>query len=174
MRIIILWILFIFSVAKAQMPDVKQPVLDAMKDVKVLVGEWEGRGYNLDPSGEKLWSIVREEIEFKLDGTILQIEGVGKNDEGKVVHDAMGILYYDGFQHAYKMDSHLASGLYANASFEVLKSNEHFQWSFDTPMGKIRYTIEITDSGTKWHEAGEFSQDGSNWVKIFEMNLQKD
>ena len=173
MRLFVLWILFIVSAANAQMPDFKQPVLNAMKDVNVLVGEWQGRGYRMDPSGEKQWSNVEEEIEFKLDGTILQIEGHGKNDEGKVVHDAMAILYFDAFQHVYKMDSHLASGLYTNASFEVLKSNEQFQWSFDTPMGKIRYTIDITDDGSKWNEIGEFSQDGTNWIKTFEMNLQK-
>jgi len=174
MRVVIGLIIFISTNGFAQMPDIKQPILDAMKDVSVLIGEWQGKGFRLDPAGEKHWSNVKQEIEFKLDGTIMQLEGVGKNDAGDVVHDAMGVLYYDAFKKVYKMDSHLASGLYANASFVVIKANEEFQWSFDTPMGKMRYIIMITDEGTKWNEIGEFSRDGTEWFKVFEMNLEKE
>lgn len=173
MRLIMTLLFLLSSQSFSQMPDVKQPVLNAMKDVSVLVGEWEGKGYRLDAGGEKHWSNVKEEIEFKLDGTILQIEGIGKNDEGNVVHEAFAVLYFDAFRKVYKMDSHLASGLYTNASFEVIKPKEQMQWSFDSPMGKVRYKINITNNGTKWDEIGEFSQDGENWFKTFEMNLEK-
>ena len=48
------------------------------------------------------------------------------------------------------------------------------KWGFDTPQGKIKYTITI-HSGNLWNEIGEFSRDkGVTWMKFFEMNRKKE
>lgn len=38
--------------------------------------------------------------------------------------------------------------------------------------GDIRFTITLTEKD-EWHEAGEFSRDGKNWIEFFEMTLQR-
>jgi hypothetical protein len=40
------------------------------------------------------------------------------------------------------------------------------------PYGKTRNTLRLTPEG-KWNEVGEFSRDGTAWVKNFEMTLSK-
>ena len=41
-----------------------------------------------------------------------------------------------------------------------------------TPQGKVRYTITRTAEGA-WFEIGEYSRDGQQWAKFFEMTLTK-
>ncbi len=161
-----------FSQMSAQNPDVKQPVVEAMKDFSVMIGKWQGNGWRIDSNRERDSSSVNEELQWKLDSTAIFIQGIGKKDNGLVVHNAMAILFYDPFQKQYKMNSHLSSGLFTQATFEVKKPNALYVWGFETAGGKVRYTISF-NSSSEWHEVGEFSRDGENWFQTFEMNLNK-
>ncbi|MFZ0391821.1 MAG: hypothetical protein WAN36_15275, partial [Calditrichia bacterium] len=89
---IFIFILLYISNIFGQMPDVSADVKDAMSQVSVMAGEWEGRGWRMTPGGEKAYSNVEENLHWKLDKTILILEGLGKTDEGKVVHNAYGVL----------------------------------------------------------------------------------
>ena len=43
------------------------------------------------------------------------------------------------------------------------------QWSIGQ---NVRFTMNLSEKD-KWSEIGEFSQDGKNWMKFFEMTLQR-
>jgi hypothetical protein len=123
-------------------------------------------------NGEKHFSNVKENLQWKLNNTVLEIEGVGKTDEGVVVHNALGVLYYDPTVKKVKMHSHLQSGLSTVANFEVIEPNQKYEWWFeDGRGGTIKYKISI-DSGN-WKEEGEYSRAGMQPSKFFEMNLKK-
>lgn len=164
--------LVLFGQVFAQMPDVKSPVVNAMKDFSVMVGKWEGEGWRIESNRERVSTAINENLQWKLDSTAILIEGIGKIEDGTVVHNAMAILFYDPFQKQYRMNSHLSNGLSTQAKFEVKNANELFVWGFETPAGKIRYTITFK-SVSEWYEIGEFSKDGKNWSQTFEMNLKK-
>ncbi len=167
-------ILLIFAVSKsfAQMPDFSKEAAEAMTKLSVMNGKWEGKGWSMMPNGEKHSSNVFENMQWKLDNTVLQIEGVGKTDEGQVVHNALGIIYYDPMQKKYKMHSHLSSGLSTQASFEVIEPNRKFEWLFeDGRGGTVKYVITI--DAANWKEEGEYSRPGMPASKFFEMNLKK-
>ncbi len=173
MKMMFLFLFTLFTVQiLAQMPDFKRPVQDSMSQVSVMVGKWEGKGWQMNQSGEKNNSNITENIQWELDSTLILMEGIGKRDDGTIAHKALGLLSYNPFNNKYEFNSHLASGLEANASFEIIKPNEKFKWWFsDNRGGTIRYTITIENN--KWKEEGEYSQDGNQWNKFFEMNLEK-
>lgn len=152
------------------MPDFSAEVKTEMQKVEVMAGKWEGKGWRQNPNGEKSYSMVSENLHWKLDGTVLIMEGIGKTEEGATVHNAFGVLSYNHFQKKYSMTSHLSNGLSTDANFEVIEPNKIFKWWFeDGRGGTIRYTIN--NDGKNWNEEGEYSRDGNNWNKFFEMNL---
>jgi hypothetical protein len=147
-----------------------------MKVFEHLVGKWLGEGSIQQGPGPSQSSSIEENIEWKLDGTIITIEGMGRKDPGtaqeKIVHHAFAVLSYDYTSKGYRFKTYLQDGKTADAWFEV-KDDMKYQWGFDVPTGKIRYSITIDQTGKKWNEIGEFSADGITWRKFFEMNLAK-
>jgi hypothetical protein len=150
---------------------------EKMKPFAHWAGHWTGEGSMQMGPGEPSKSTVDEYLEFKLDGAVLQIEGIGKapdaEKESKIVHNALAILYYDQSTNQYKFNTFLKDGRNAMAWFNILGEGK-YQWGFDVPSGKIRYSITIDPVANKWNEVGEFSNDnGTTWMKFFEMNLKK-
>ena len=149
---------------------------EKMKTFDAWIGRWQGEGAMQMGQGEPKKSTVDEHIQSKLDGTILLIEGIGKaknanTQEETVVHHALGILSYDPVTDQYKLRSHLKNGRSTDAWFTIV--GENIPVGFEAPNVKMRYFITLDPIQKSWHEIGEFSQDGSTWQKVFEMNLKK-
>src|SRR5579863_3076048 len=76
----------------------------AMKKLSFLVGKWSGEARILRGSGEPLELAQTEEAEYKLDGLVLMIEGIGRNKtDGKVALRALGLVSYDDVAGTYHM-----------------------------------------------------------------------
>ncbi len=45
-------------------------------------------------------------------------------------------------------------------------------WTREVPGGRAHNTARI--DGDTWHEVGEFSRDGINWMQMMEMNLHRE
>lgn len=156
----------------AQLPDFSKEVQAAMSNVSVMAGKWEGDGWRSSPKGEKSFSHTVENIEWKLDKTLLVLEGLGKKEGGQIVHNAYGVLSFNPNTDKYSLKTFLSSGLSTDANFEVVEPNKIFRWWFeDNRGGTIQYTI--TNDGSTWNEIGEYSMDKKQWKKFFEMNLKK-
>lgn len=160
----------------AQSPEAT--VKEKMKVFAPWVGRWQGEGSMQMGPGEPKKSTVNEKFEFKLDGVIGIVEGLGKTidpttNQEMVVHQAFGVLSYDFTSSQYKIRTYLKDGRGGEGWFNVTGENT-FQWGFDIPnAGKTRYTIVLDPARKTWNEIGEFSRDGSTWSKFFEMNLKK-
>ncbi len=149
---------------------------DHMKPFAPWPGVWTGESSSWRGQTVK-HSHVEEHIQFKLDGTLLLLEGTGTTTDSithkqKTVHNALGLLSYDLNANRYNLRSHLSDGKSVDAWFTVVSDN-HFQWGFDAGPGKIRYTITIDPAAKTWNEIGEYSGDGARFDKFFEMNLKK-
>lgn len=129
--IAILFLAFTYNLS-AQMPDFSAEVKTEMQKVEVMAGKWEGKGWRQNPNGEKSYSMVSENLHWKLDGTVLIMEGIGKTEEGATVHNAFGVLSYNHFQKKYSMTSHLSNGLSTDANFEVIEPNKIFNGGLKT------------------------------------------
>lgn len=151
---------------------------EKMNAFSFWAGNWQGEGFIQMGPGPSKHSFVDEHLEFKLDGTVLLIEGIGKSidgqtNESKVVHHALAILSFDQNTDQYKMNSYLKDGRSTEAWVNIIEENK-YEWGFDVPNGKIKYSITIDPAKKTWNEVGAFSNDnGSTWMKFFEMNLKK-
>ncbi|HEX6227550.1 MAG TPA: hypothetical protein VFZ52_24200 [Chryseolinea sp.] len=149
---------------------------EKMKPFAHWAGHWQGHGSTRMGPGPAKNSTVDESIEFKLDGAVLLIEGIGKSVEGnenKVVHHALAVLSFDQTTNQYKINTYLKDGRGTLAWFKIIEDNK-YQWGFDTSNGKIKYSITLDPLTNTWTETGEFSSDhGATWINFFEMTLTK-
>lgn len=166
-----------FCFAQSEAAPTGDELKKKMEIFKPWVGLWKGDGVIQRGPGNTAQSNVVETIEMRLDGTVVVVEGIGKKmdpqtNAEKTVHHAFGILSYDLQSNQYKFKTYLVDGKSADAWFNVVGENK-YQWGFDTPQGKVRYTIVIDPVANTWNETGEFSRDEKTWYKNFEMNLKK-
>lgn len=151
--------------AQVKLPDVKPE----MKKLNWLIGKWKGQGWMMLPNGQRESFDQIEVVQWKLDSTIIQIEGQGIADE-KIVHNALAILSFNAEKQEFSFSSYLSDGRQGLYKAEVLDTTS-MRWWLETPRGKIRYTIKLEED--QWLETGEFEMRPDNWFQIFEMKLER-
>jgi len=123
----------------------------AMRKLGFLVGKWSGEARILRSSGETVELAQTEEAEYKLDGLILMIEGIGRNKtDGKVALQALGILSYDDETGTYHMRAY-NDGRYLETEVKLADSGKGIMWGF--ALGEIR-----TKSVLRMDEAGHWTE----------------
>lgn len=163
------------TAAEAPVPaPAADPVLDAMARVRFLLGRWEGEGRMRMGPGEPKPTQVTEHVYEKVGGRVIVLEGHGTTPgaEGAppvTVHQAFGVLAWDPDAGEYLLRAFRGDGRFVDADVEV--GDERLVWGFDTPNGRIRYTVTLDDAG-RWHEVGEIDRGGA-WTGFFEMTLSR-
>lgn len=151
----------------------KTETLDAIKNISFLVGNWKGTGW-MQMGPEKHSFNQSETIILKVNGTVIQIDGLGKDSKNpeRIVHQAFAIISYDIDSKKYLMKAFKGDGGQIDADAKLIDDHT-FQWGFSTQMtGSVKYTISVLNN--KWTESGEMSRDnGKTWFKYFEMMLEK-
>jgi hypothetical protein len=140
----------------------------AMKKLSFLVGEWQGESWS-QMGPDKRTSKGTEIVQSKLGGLLLVIDGRFETD-GKVTHNAYGVLSYDPRAEQYRFHAYTGNGQMADAKVELKEVG--FDWSFQPNPGiTIRYEMRLDDKG-EWVEKGYFVRDGTP-IQFFEMHLKK-
>ncbi len=135
------------------------------------VGEWEGEGWSTDESRQRVEFTIKEHIQSKLGGKAFLIEGFGKSKiDGKSVHTAMAMLYFNKDKNVYEMKSLIDRGMVTLAEAKIDEEG-NFVWGFAIQGGRIKYTIKLTEN--TWNESGAFVTEGGQEFPIMEMNLTK-
>jgi hypothetical protein len=160
--------------ASAQPPNAAHKA--EMKKLEFLAGKWRG---DATISRGKESTVVKqtEDVQFKLDGTVLLVEGTGRGklpgrDEEGVVFNALAVISYDAAEKKHRIKAYRMEG--ASVEADLTFTDKGFAWGFSPPGGKVqvRYTMTLTPRG-EWHEVGEYSQDGQTWNRFFEMTLTR-
>ena len=149
---------------------------EAMKKLDFLAGKWEGEA-TLFRGKEQTKFTQTEDVRYKLDGVLLQVEGVGrgklpgKDEEGVLFH-ALGVISYDAPAKRYRIKAYRVDGQAVDA--DLVLTDAGFVWGFREPARgvEIRYTVMHTAKG-EWYQVGEHSPDGRNWTKFIEMTLTR-
>jgi hypothetical protein len=139
-----------------------------VKKLESMIGQWKGSGWIQQGAKRETFSGT-ENVQRKLDGLAILVEGKFSNPEGKVIHETLAVLSFDVKAKNYKFRTFLANGINGEQDFKVV--GDSFEWGFQVPAGTIRYTIKTAND--VWFEIGEFSKDGKSWMKFFEMKLDK-
>ena len=172
-KIAVILCLLIGQFAYAQAPtSSKETVQNKMKALDWLTGKWKGEGWMSFGPDQKHTFTQTENIQFKLDNTVLLIEGNGKNSN-RTVHDALALMTYDVQDNNYTFHSYTGEGRHQTDA-NVTVGDKKMIWQMDNnPERLIRYTIQLNEKN-QWHEIGEMSSDqGKSWNKFFEMTLNK-
>lgn len=146
-----------------------------MQKLAYFVGKWKGEAVSRQRDGSTTKIIQEENIEFRLDNTLLLIEGTGRNPENlnEVTFNAFAVVHYDEAAREFKLRSHLRDGKTTDAYFKIAGEN-HFEWGFDiSGNAKIRYDIKLNPQTKTWSETGEYSPDGTKWYPFIELKLTK-
>jgi hypothetical protein len=171
--------IFVLSVIISTSDVYSQPnpakVIDLMQKFSWMTGDWKGEAWYLDRDQKKVQIVQNEHIIARLNGAIITMEGTGYDipagtQEAKVVFQAFGILTYDLSNSKYVLRAYQGAN-FIDSDFTP-NPDGSFSWGIDVSYGKTRYKVRLTPEG-KWNEVGEFSRDGTEWVKNFEMTLTK-
>lgn len=136
-----------------------------MKSLGFLEGHWKGSGWMMGQDRQRMNFEQEEIIQFKLSGTVLEIEGIGRS-EGKVVHHALALVQPKEEDGQFEFSSYLQSGL--SGKYPASYQDGKFIWR---PTEQVRYIIQLNDQG-QWHEIGEYNA-GDQWFQFMEMTLEK-
>jgi hypothetical protein len=150
---------------------------EAMKKLRFLEGQWKGESWREIAPGQRSTSVGTETVKPKLDGLLLNIEGLFRqkldNDKetGDIVHQAFAVVSFDEKAKRYRFQAFTNRGTHTDGEAKV--EDGKLEWGFRIPqVGEIRYTITVTEN-SRWFEIGEISADGKQWRKFFEMTLER-
>ena len=145
--------------------DLNEAAQKKMAELSFLEGKWKGTGWMMGQDQKRSAFEQEETIQFKLSGTILQVEGLGTAD-GKVVHHALAVISPGEEEGKFDFTSFLQSGEKGTYPAELIDGKLYWY-----PVKEVRYVIEINDKG-QWFEVGEYNA-GAQWYKFLEMTLEK-
>ncbi len=150
----------------------QQPV-DALEKLAFLLGDWEGSGWIMGPSGQKETFHQTERVWSELAGEVIMVEGKGmslseEHSDPKVIHHALAMISFNRQTEHYDFRSYAVGRGGGNFEGEIT-GTKTFVWSIPRSQGTIRYTISLNEEG-QWFEVGEMERNG-NWFQFFEMTL---
>ena len=125
----------------------------AMKKLGFLVGKWAGEARSLRGPGEPEVLTQTEEAQYKLDGLILLIEGVGHTEAGGPALQALGLVSYDDESGTYRMRA-FNDGRFLETEVRLAGDGKGITWGFALGQISTSSTMRITEKGD-WTELTE-------------------
>ena len=148
--ILIFLALHLITMAQTQTPNIEAQ-RTAMKKLSFLIGEWSGEASAARGPGIVLDLSQTEVAEFKLDGLVLMIEGVGRTkSDGKLALQALGLITFDDVTGSYRMRAY-NDGRWLETEVKLLDDGKSLSWSF--ALGEIS-----TASVLRINERGEWTE----------------
>ena len=144
----------------------------ALKKLDFLVGKWSGEACVLRGPGEPLELIQTEEAQYKLDGLILIIEGLGKSKaDGKVALQALGIVSYDDEAGTYRMRAY-NDGRYFETDLKLSENGKEVSWGFALGDIKTSSMLRINEKG-EWTELTKIAIGSEPDRKFMELTVSR-
>ena len=141
---------------------------EAMRKLSFLAGHWSGRVNITRGAGEPLHLTHMEDVEYKLDGLVLLVEGNTTGAEGKVMFSALATIGYDDASHTYRIRAY-NDGNYVDTELSVPANG--FSWSFMVGPAHIVNTMHLTGKD-EWDEVTETTVGSNPPHRSVEMLLQ--
>src|SRR5258708_39881776 len=128
----------------------------AMEKLDFLIGTWAGQARMLRGPGEPVEMIQTEEAQYKLDGLVLLIEGVGRTkSDGKPALQALGMITYDDLSETYRFRA-FNDGRFLEAKLKLVDGGKAIAWGFALGEIKTSSVLGINEKG-EWMELGEIT-----------------
>jgi len=144
----------------------------AMKKLDFLIGKWTGEARALRGPGEPVEMIQTEEAQYKLDGLVLLIEGIGRTkSDGKPALQALGIITYDDASETYRFLA-FNDGRFLETEVKLLDAGKAIAWGFTFGQIKTSSVLRINEKG-EWTELGEITIGSQAPKKFMELTVRR-
>jgi hypothetical protein len=140
----------------------------AMKKLEFLAGKWSGDASVVRGPGGPLKLVQAEDVQYKMDGLIMLVEGTGRNGEGQIVFRALATISYDDTTSTYRFRAY-SDGRYLDTELTVTPRG--FAWGYTAGAFKISNTMHLDEKG-QWVEITESVAGSSPPRRSVEMTLQ--
>jgi hypothetical protein len=163
---------FIFSLslpaaAQRPVPNSADIQREAMHKLAFLVGRWSGPVTITQGPGESLHLTQSEDVQYKLGGLVLLIEGKSTSAGGKVRFSALATISFDDATRTYRIRAY-NNGHYLDTELSILADG--FSWGFPAGPGRIVNTMHLTAKG-EWQEVTDFTTGSAPPRRSVEMLL---
>jgi hypothetical protein len=136
-------------------PDLEKQRI-AMKELTFLAGTWSGEAHVQRGAGEPVALTQTEEVQYKLDGLVLVIEGTGRSlTDQRPVLQALGIISYDDATGSYHIRA-WNDGRFLESEVELLDDGKGLRWGFGVGEIRSRSVLKIERDG-QWTEVAELT-----------------
>jgi hypothetical protein len=145
---------------------------EAMKQLDFLIGKWTGEARLLRGPSESVELLQSEEAQYKLDGLIVLIEGVGRKKPGaQPLLQALGIISYDDENGTYHLRA-FNDGRFLESQVALLAEGQGMTWGFALGEIKTNSVMRINERG-EWTEFAEISIGSQPPNKLLELTVSK-
>ena len=152
--------------ARSDSADVQR---EAMRKLAFLAGRWSGPVTIFRGSGEPLHLTQTEDVEYKLDGLVLLIQGKSAGPDGKAQFQALATVAFDDASRTYRFRAY-DGGHYVDTELSVPGGG--FAWGFAAGPAHIVNTMHLTDKN-EWQEATVVTVAKNSPFHSVEMLLHK-
>jgi len=143
---------------------------EAMKKLGFLVGKWIGEARLLRGPDESVELLQTEEAQYKLDGLILVIEGVGRTKlSGQPLLQAYGIVSFDDEGGTYRLRA-FNDGRFLETHTKLLEEGKGLRWGFALGEITTNSVLRINERG-EWTELAEISIGSQPPKKLLQLTV---
>jgi hypothetical protein len=144
----------------------------AMKKLGFLVGKWNGEARLLRGPGEWIDLHQSEEAQYRLDGLILLIEGVGRTkSDGHPVLQALGIISFDDETATYRIRA-FNEGRFLEGEVKLLDQDQAMSWGFALGQITTKSVLRINENG-EWTELAEIKIGSEPPKTLLELTVRR-
>src|SRR5579862_2709585 len=125
----------------------------AMRKLEFLAGRWSGEGRMWRGPGEPMTFSQIEQAQYRLDGLVLEIEGVARTRDGKTVLQALGMVSYDDAAETYHLRA-FNDGRFLETEVRLLQDGQGMRWGFHVEQVEVSSILRMNQRG-EWTEEHE-------------------
>jgi len=141
---------------------------EAMHKLSFLAGRWSGPITVVRGPGEPLHLTQTENVQFKLDGLVLLIEGKATDAQGNTPFSALATVSWDDASHTYRFRAY-NDGRYIDTELSVVADG--FSWGFTSGPAHVVNTMHLSDKGA-WDETTDVTVGSNPPMHSVDMHLQ--
>jgi hypothetical protein len=143
-----------------------------MKKLGFLVGEWSGEASALRGPGQFVELTQTESAQFKLNGLVLVIEGVGRTKaDGKLSLQALGLISFDDETGTYRMRA-FNDRRWLETEVKLADGANSISWGFTLGDFNTTTVLRIDENG-EWTEHGELVIGDRPPQKMMELKVRR-
>jgi len=158
---------FALSLA-AQAPDPVVVQREAMRKLSFLAGHWSGPVTIFRGPGEPLHLTQTEQVDYKLDGLVLLVQGTSASADGKTQFSALATIAYDDASRTYRFRAY-NDGHYLDTELSVRDNG--FSWGLTGAGVHIVNNMHLAAHG-EWNEVTEVTVGSNPPHRSVDMLLQ--